>query len=43
MLTTISSISVVGRHRRDMGDLQALANSIAEVGLLHPIGVSPDG
>jgi N6-adenosine-specific RNA methylase IME4 len=39
----ISSISIGDLHRRDMGDLRALATSIAEVGLLHPIGVSPAG
>jgi ParB family chromosome partitioning protein len=39
----ISSITVGARHRRDMGDLRALANSIAEVGLLQPIGVSAAG
>jgi N6-adenosine-specific RNA methylase IME4 len=39
----ISSIGIGDRHRRDMGDLRALANSVAEVGLLHPIGVSPAG
>ena len=37
----ISSITIGNRHRCDMGDLRALANSISEVGLLHPIGVSP--
>ena len=39
----ISSITIGNRHRCDMGDLRTLANSIAEVGLLHPIGVSPRG
>jgi hypothetical protein len=39
----ISSITIGDRHRRDMGDLRALANSIAEVGLLQPIGMSPSG
>jgi N6-adenosine-specific RNA methylase IME4 len=39
----ISSITIGDRHRPDMGDLRALANSIAEVGLLQPIGMSPDG
>ena len=39
----ISSITIGDRHRRDMGDLRALANSIAEVGLLHPIGVLASG
>ena len=38
----ISSITIGNRHRRDMGDLRALANSIAEVGLLHPIGMLPN-
>src|SRR5512147_1285255 len=31
-----------GRHRRDMGDLQALADSMSEIGLLQPIGVTAD-
>ena len=31
------------RHRRDMGDLAGLASSTAELGLLHPIVVRPDG
>ena len=31
------------RYRKEMGDLQGLADSIAEVGLLHPIGVTQDG
>ena len=39
----ISSITIGNRHRRDMGDLWALANSIAEVGLLHPIGALASG
>ena len=39
----ISSISIGDRHRRQMGDLQALANSIDEFGLLQPIGVSAAG
>ena len=29
------------RYRRDMGDLAALAASIGQLGLLHPIGVTP--
>lgn len=37
-----SSIKSDGRHRKDMGDLQALADSIKEVGLLQPIGVTSD-
>src|SRR5262249_44915510 len=31
------------RHRRDLGDIAALAKSIAEVGLLQPIAVTFDG
>lgn len=40
---TIGSIVVGIRHRRDMGDVEALAASIREVGLLHPIVVDPQG
>lgn len=39
----IAAIKVGKRHRRDMGDIEALAASIAEVGLLHPPVVRPDG
>ena len=39
----ILSIRIEGRHRKDMGDIKALAASIAEVGLLHPVVVTPDG
>ena len=39
----IDRIVVGARTRRDMGDLRALAASIAEVGLLHPIVIKPDG
>src|SRR5262249_39793060 len=39
----ISSIKVGVRHRKDMGDLAALAASMAELGLLQRIGVRPDG
>src|SRR5512144_471416 len=31
-----------GRHRQDMGDLQTLADSMSEIGLLQPIGVTAD-
>ena len=31
------------RHRRDFGDINGLARNIAEVGLLHPLVVKPDG
>lgn len=36
----IGDISVGSRHRKDMGDLSALAESIQEEGLLQPIGVT---
>jgi ParB/RepB/Spo0J family partition protein len=39
----ISSIKVGKRHRRDLGDVEALARSIAEIGLLHPVVVRSDG
>jgi ParB-like chromosome segregation protein Spo0J len=39
----ISGIRIGRRHRRDLGDIAALASNIAEVGLLHPLVVTPDG
>ena len=39
----ISEITVGVRHRRDLGDVAGLAASIAEIGLLHPIVIRPDG
>jgi ParB/RepB/Spo0J family partition protein len=39
----IDSIIVGERHRRDLGDIDGLAASIDELGLLHPIVVRPDG
>jgi ParB family chromosome partitioning protein len=38
----LSEIAVGKRHRKDMGDLDALAASIREVGLLQPVAVWPD-
>ena len=38
----LSSINVGARHRKDMGDVSALAASIEAVGLLQPIGVTSD-
>jgi ParB/RepB/Spo0J family partition protein len=38
----ISSIVVGRRHRRDLGDVDGLAASIAELDLLHPVVVTPD-
>ncbi len=37
-----NEIKIGNRHRQDMGDLEALARSIEEVGLLQPIGITPD-
>ena len=41
-LVPCSKIIVAERHRKDMGDLQELADSILKVGQLQPIGVTPD-
>jgi ParB-like chromosome segregation protein Spo0J len=38
----IADIRIGRRHRKDHGDLQLLADSIALVGLLQPIGISED-
>lgn len=43
MQMPIDDIRVGERYRSDMGDLQALADSIAKQGLLQPIGVTEDG
>lgn len=42
MRIPIPQIIVGDRHRKDMGDIDALAGSIADLGLLQPIGVAPD-
>jgi len=39
---TLASIVVAGLHRKELGDIEALAASIDELGLLQPIGVTPD-
>ncbi|WP_137802918.1 ParB N-terminal domain-containing protein [Kocuria sp. 2SI] len=39
----VESIVVGHRHRRDLGDLDALADSIARKGLLQPPTITPDG
>lgn len=39
----VADVKVGPRHRKDMGDLKALAASIKKVGLLHPIGVTKAG
>jgi len=38
----IDQIQVGFRYRKDLGDLRSLADSIAEVGLLHPLVVTPE-
>lgn len=40
---TIANIDFSKRHRKNLGDIAALAASIKEVGLLHPIVVTPNG
>jgi ParB-like nuclease domain len=39
----IKKIKVRNRFRKRLGDIGSLAESIKEVGLLHPIVVRPDG
>jgi N6-adenosine-specific RNA methylase IME4/ParB-like chromosome segregation protein Spo0J len=39
----IDDIQVGFRYRKDLGDLRTLADSIGEVGLLHPVVVTPEG
>ena len=39
----IDGINVGFRYRKDLGDLRTLADSIGEVGLLHPIVVTSEG
>src|SRR4051794_13303113 len=43
MKRPLDSIRIGERHRKDMGDIDGLARSIADVGLLHPIVAKPDG
>lgn len=38
----ISDLVVRDRHRKDMGDIDALARSINDIGLLHPVVVTPN-
>ena len=37
----VAELGIGTRHRKDLGDLAGLAASIREVGLLHPIGITP--
>jgi len=39
----IDEIQIGFRYRKDLGDLRSLADSIDEVGLLHPVVVTQDG
>jgi ParB/RepB/Spo0J family partition protein len=39
----LDRIKIGNRHRHDLGDVAALAASIAAVGLLHPVVIRPDG
>jgi N6-adenosine-specific RNA methylase IME4 len=39
----IERIQVGFRYRKDLGDVRSLAQSIEEVGLLHPVVVTPEG
>ena len=39
----VDGIIVGERHRRDMGDIDGLAASVGELGLLQPIVIRPDG
>lgn len=39
----IDTIDVNGRHRRDLGDIRALAASIEDVGLLNPVTLTREG
>lgn len=43
VIRTVDSIHVGNRHRKDLGDIDALATSIERDGLLQPITVTPDG
>jgi ParB family transcriptional regulator, chromosome partitioning protein len=37
----IAEIRVGVRHRKDLGNIEELASNLAELGLLHPIVVTP--
>ena len=39
----LDSIIIGKRHRTELGNLQPLADSIRDVGLLHPVVVTPGG
>lgn len=39
----IETVRVVGRFRKDLGDIRSLAQSIAQIGLINAITITPDG
>lgn len=41
-LIPLASVQVNERHRQELGDIDALAASIAKLGLLQPIGLTPE-
>ena len=42
MFAKISEIKINNRFRKDYGDIESLAKSIEEIGLLHPIVINSD-
>lgn len=42
MEVAISKIRISDRHRKDYGDIESLASSIRELGLLQPVGLTQD-
>lgn len=42
MMTEIAKIKMGERHRKDLGDINGLAESIREMGMLQPIGITED-
>jgi N6-adenosine-specific RNA methylase IME4 len=42
MMMDIASIKIGKRHRKDLGDIDGLAASMGELGLLHPVVITPD-
>lgn len=43
MLYDINAITIRDRHRKQLGNIDALAESISQIGLLHPIVIKADG
>jgi len=42
-LTPLDAIRIGERFRKDLGNIEALAESIEEVGLINPVVLAPDG